>query len=75
MNSDARPLAWVQTNGGSGGVKAVQVKGPNSGWQDLSNTFGAEWETGQQPGLPIDLHVTSDSGSEVSLIEHADLQP
>ena len=58
-------LYCLQTNGGSGGVKAVQVKGPSSGWQGLSNTFGAEWETGQQPNLPIDLHITADSGAEV----------
>ena len=43
----------------------MQVKGPSSGWQGLSNTFGAEWETGQQPNLPIDLHITADSGAEV----------
>ena len=56
----------LQTNGGSGGVKTVQVKGPNSGWEGLSNTFGAEWEIPNQPSLPIDLHVISDSGQEVS---------
>lgn len=57
---------FLQTNGGSGGVKTVQVKGPNSGWQGLSNTFGAEWELPNQPSLPIDLHIISDSGQEVS---------
>ncbi len=57
---------FLQTNGGSGGVKTVQVKGPNSGWEGLSNTFGAEWEIPNQPSLPIDLHVISDSGQEVS---------
>ncbi|KAL0021906.1 hypothetical protein WJX79_002021 [Trebouxia sp. C0005] len=56
----------VTTNGGSGGVKTVQVKGPNSGWQGLSNTFGAEWELPNQPSLPIDLHIISDSGQEIT---------
>lgn len=61
----------VQTNGGSGGVKSVQVKGPNSSWKGLQNIFGAEWETGQQPSLPIDLHITADSGSEVGQDMHS----
>ncbi|DBA91941.1 TPA: expansin [Trebouxia sp. C0005] len=56
----------VTTNSGSGGVKTVQVKGPNSGWQGLSNTFGAEWELPNQPSLPIDLHIISDSGQEIT---------
>lgn len=56
----------LQTNGGSGGIKAVQVKGPNTGWEGLSNTFGAEWEIPNQPSLPIDLYITSDSGQQVS---------
>ena len=56
---------YLQTNGGSGGVKSVQVKGPNSGWTGLNNLFGAEWETGHQPELP-NLHVTADNGQEVS---------
>ena len=60
-----KSLWCLQTNGGSGGVKSVQVKGPSSGWKGLSNIFGAEWETGTQPDLPIDLHITADSGSEV----------
>ncbi|KAL0054873.1 hypothetical protein WJX82_003597 [Trebouxia sp. C0006] len=61
---ECTPPVPVKTNGGSGGVKTVQVKGPNSGWEGLSNTFGAEWEIPNQPSLPIDLHVISDSGQE-----------
>ncbi|DBA74271.1 hypothetical protein WJX77_004676 [Trebouxia sp. C0004] len=56
----------VTTNGGSGAVKTVQVKGPNKGWEGLSNTFGAEWEIPNQPSTPIDLHVISDSGQEIT---------
>ena len=63
----------MQTNGGSGGVRSVQVKGPNSGWTGLKNIFGAAWEIPQQPQLPLDLHVTADSGQEVqSLSSDAD---
>lgn len=55
----------LQTNGGSGGVRSVQVKGPNSGWTGLKNLYGAAWEIPRQPQMPLALHVTADSGQEV----------
>ena len=58
----------LQTNGGSGGVRSVQVKGPNSGWTGLKNIWGAAWEIARQPQLPLDLHVTADSGQEVQAL-------
>ena len=61
----------LQTNGGSGGVRSVQVKGPNSGWTGLNNIWGAAWEIARQPQLPLDLHVTADSGQEVQALSSA----
>ena len=61
-------LRHLQTNGGSGGVRSVQVKGPDSGWTGLKNVWGAAWEIARQPQLPLDLHVTADSGQEVQAL-------
>ncbi|KAL3133546.1 expansin [Trebouxia sp. C0009 RCD-2024] len=70
IDGNSGPGGWlrlsVTTNGGSGGVRSVQVKGPNSGWTGLTNLYGAAWEIAQQPQLPIDLHVTADSGQEIT---------
>ncbi len=47
-------------------IKSVQVKGPSSGWTDLSNIWGAEWETGQQPSsYPMDISITQDDNQQV----------
>ena len=62
---DTDSLHHLHTNGGSGGVRSVQVKGPNSGWTGLKNIWGGAWEIANQPQLPLDLHVTADSGQEV----------
>ena len=61
---DTDSLHHLHTNGGSGGVRSVQVKGPNSGWTGLKNIWGGAWEIANQPQLPLDLHVTADSGQE-----------
>ena len=58
-------LCTLQTAGGSGAISAVQIKGSNSDWTGLHNLYGAEWELDNQPELPLDLHVVSDSGAEV----------
>lgn len=48
----------------------MQVKGPSTGWTGLTNLYGAEWELNNQPSLPLDLHITADSGAEVCTAAH-----
>ena len=61
-------LCTLQTAGGSGAISAVQIKGSNSDWTGLHNLYGAEWELDNQPELPLDLHVVSDTGAEVRTV-------
>lgn len=62
-------MKWccLQTAGGSGGISSVQVKGSDgdAGWTGLHNLYGSMWELDTQPQLPLDLHITADSGQEV----------
>ena len=48
-----------------GSVQSVQVKGPDTAWQDLNNVWGASWETGEVPRGPLDLHIYDDVGVDV----------
>ena len=45
----------------------MQVKGGDSdaGWTGLTNLYGSMWELDTQPQLPLDIHITADSGQEV----------
>jgi hypothetical protein len=44
--------------GGDAAVKSVAVQGgSSSSWQQLSNTWGATWETGGAPGPPLSFQV------------------
>ncbi len=58
----------VQDAAGRGSVKLVQIKGSNSDWESLNNVWGASWETGQVPDLPLDFRIQDDAGVEVSQV-------
>jgi len=58
-------LDILQDAANRGSVQSVQVKGPTTGWQDLSNVWGASWETGQVPEGPLDVHIYDDLGVDV----------
>ena len=51
--------------GGTGSITAVQVKGPQSDWEGMSNKWGAAWEIDHAPKYPLDIHLTNDQGQEV----------
>ena len=55
----------MQEVGGTGSITAVQVKGPQSDWEGMSNKWGAVWEIYQAPKYPLDIHLTNDQGQEV----------
>lgn len=55
----------MQEVGGTGSITAVQVKGPESDWEGMSNKWGAAWEIAQAPKYPLDIHLTNDQGQEV----------
>ncbi len=58
----------MQNAAGRAGIKGVSLRGSgSSGWTELSNDWGARWETGQQPGSsPFDMQITQDDGQVVS---------
>ena len=58
----------MQEVGGTGSITAVQVKGPESDWEGMSNKWGAAWEIAQAPKYPLDIHLTNDQGQEVRCI-------
>jgi len=61
----------MQEVGGTGSITAVQVKGPESDWEGMSNKWGAAWEIAQAPKYPLDIHLTNDQGQEVrSLLDN-----
>ena len=55
----------MQEVGGTGSITAVQVKGPESDWEGVSNKWGAAWEIAQAPKYPLDIHLTNDQGQDV----------
>ena len=55
----------VQKVAGKGSVSLVQVKGPNTSWQNMNNYWGASWEISSSPGLPMDMRIQSSDGTEV----------
>ena len=59
----------LQNTAGTAGVAGVSVRTAGTGGPGvpLSNVFGADWETGASPAQPLDVIVTSDDGSTVSL--------
>jgi hypothetical protein len=45
--------------GGYAAVKSVAVQGGgSSSWQQLTNTWGATWETGKAPSPPLSFQVS-----------------
>lgn len=56
----------LQKVGGTAELKSVQVKGGDSSWIDLTNTFGADWELPNVPSGPLQLHITDNTGKEVA---------
>lgn len=66
LSSGLRPFYNdMQEVGGTGSITAVQVKGPESDWEGMSNKWGAAWEISQAPKYPLDIHLTNDQGQEV----------
>ncbi|KAK9798174.1 hypothetical protein WJX73_006947 [Symbiochloris irregularis] len=57
---------FVESVGNRGTVAVVQVKGQNSGWMAMTNTWGAAWELSNAPAPPLDVRVQDDDGSEVT---------
>ena len=51
-----------------GSVQLVQIKGPNTEWQSMSNVWGASWELGQSPQPPLDIRIVDDEGEEVRML-------
>ena len=35
---------WMQEVADRGAIKLVEVRGPGSDWEQLTNKFGASWE-------------------------------
>ena len=60
----------MQEVGGTGSITAIQVKGPQSDWEGMSNKWGAAWEIAQAPKYPLDIHLTNDQGQEVHRTSH-----
>lgn len=60
---------WVMNTAGTAGVAGVSVRTAGTGGPGvpLSNVFGADWETGASPAQPLDVIVTSDDGSTLTL--------
>ncbi len=58
----------LQNAAGRAAIKGVSLRGSSSGsWTQLTNDWGARWETGQQPyGSPFDMQVTQDDGQVVT---------
>ena len=67
-----RPLLLVpvQNAAGRAAIKGVSLRGTgSSSWRELSNDWGARWETSSQPGFaPFDMQVSQDDGQVVSHI-------
>ena len=46
-------------------MKTVMVKGGNTDWTALTNSWGATWETGSAPEPPLSFKMICDDGEEV----------
>eukprot|EP00884_Botryococcus_braunii_P022964 jgi/Botrbrau1/9351/Bobra.354_2s0009.1 len=59
---------WIRLmeTAGPGAIKTVQVKGPNTGWQGMTNIWGAAWELNNCPQTPIDVRLVASDGQEVT---------
>lgn len=58
----------VQTAGGSAGISRVQIKSSStSTYVDMQNAWGASWQISSAPSYPVDVIITSDDGSQVTL--------
>eukprot|EP00884_Botryococcus_braunii_P014402 jgi/Botrbrau1/22963/Bobra.0030s0035.1 len=55
----------VEKGASFGSIKAVKMRGPNTSWLDLYNTWGSAWEINPTPDLPWDFLFQSESGQEV----------
>ena len=56
----------VQSAGGVGAVKLVQVRTSNSlPWTSLTNSFGSAWEIGNAPSYPLDVNIVGADGESV----------
>ncbi|PRW45398.1 barwin-like endoglucanase [Chlorella sorokiniana] len=55
----------ITTTGGRAAVKSVAVKGSNSDWQTLTNSWGATWEMPSAPQPPLSFKIVGDDGEEV----------
>lgn len=60
-------MPGLQSAGGVGAVKLVQVRTSNSlPWTSLTNTFGSAWEIGNAPSYPLDVNIVGADGESVS---------
>eukprot|EP00887_Chlorella_sp_A99_P003760 scaffold7.g3760.t1 len=56
----------IDTTGGRGSVQSVAVKNSASAsWQQLANSWGAQWETASAPSAPLDFKIQCDDGETV----------
>ena len=56
----------MQSAGGVGAVKLVQVRTSNSlPWTSLTNSFGSAWEIGNAPSYPLDVNIVGADGESV----------
>ncbi|KAK9819887.1 hypothetical protein WJX72_003612 [[Myrmecia] bisecta] len=47
-------------------IQLVQIKGEDSDWTSLKNIWGATWELGWTPKVPLDVRIRQDDGQEVT---------
>ena len=58
---------WIVNVAGSGGITAVNMRGPDLVQYPMTNTFGAAWEIGSASKFPADLIVSTDDGQQIIL--------
>lgn len=66
--SDPVVVACLQSAGGVGAVKLVQVRqsGASALWTNMQNTYGSAWEVPNAPSYPLDVNIISSDGESVS---------
>jgi hypothetical protein len=64
-----RSAVWVlvQKGAGFGSIKQVKMRGANTDWLYLTNTWGSAWEINPTPQLPWDFIFKGENGQEVRI--------
>lgn len=55
----------MQKGASFGSIVEVKMRGPNTDWLYLQNTWGSAWEINPTPNLPWDFVFKSENGQEV----------